>query len=96
MFCFKIRVGHNKSDTLEKFTKDLDRISTEGGVMAMLVHTFRMNALRYEWLEDFLSCLETKKVWRATVKDVGAWYKKAEKKPVPVTEIPGGPVYIAR
>jgi hypothetical protein len=40
--------------------------------MVMIVHTFRMNALRYEWLEDFLSCLDTKKVWRATVKDVGA------------------------
>lgn len=81
---------------LDAARKDFDRISAEGGVMVMIVHAIRMNALRYEWLDDFLSYLDTKKVWRATVKDVGAWYKRAEKKPVPVTEIPGGPEYIAR
>ena len=89
-------VASNYDLILDAARKDLDRISTEGGVMVMIVHTFRMNALRYEWLDDFLSCLETKNVWRATLKDVGAWYKRAEKKPVPVTEIPGGPEYIAR
>lgn len=55
-------VASNYDLVLDAAKKDLDRISTEGGVMVMIVHTKRMNALRYEWLDDFLSYLDTKKV----------------------------------
>jgi peptidoglycan/xylan/chitin deacetylase (PgdA/CDA1 family) len=75
---------------LEAAKKDLDRISAEGGVLLMVMHTIKMNDLRYRWINDFLSYSDTKNLWYATIKDVGFWYRNSPKRLVPLREITGG------
>jgi peptidoglycan/xylan/chitin deacetylase (PgdA/CDA1 family) len=86
----------NYASTLEAAEKDLNRISSKGGVMLMVIHTIRMNSLRYKWIDDFLAYTDTKKLWYAPIRDVGNWYQKSAKKPVPLREIPGGLGYLAK
>lgn len=77
----------NYNSVLGAAKKDLDRISTAGGVMLMIIHTTQMNTLRYQWINDFLSYSDTKKLWYATIKDVGAWFARSDKRRVPLREI---------
>lgn len=86
----------NYNSSLEAAKKDVDRIIAKGGVITMVAHTIRMNDLRYQWLNDFLTYTDSKNLWYATVKDVGAWYEQSAKQYVPVSAIPGGAEYLAQ